>query len=227
MSTKLKFSTTNHPQIDDKIERVNALVEDYLRHYVSATQRNWVDLLDVAQFSYNLHKSLATGMSPFELAYGRQPTTPYEVSVQKMSGKCPAAYRLARSKQELLDEAKDSLAKAQRRMKKYADMGRRHVEFSVGDQVLLKIWKKISSKSVHRGLIPKYDGPLEVISKVGSLAYRLKLFDRLKIHPTFHVIFLKKFHQDLMDTARQQTRRAPPVIEKAFEKIVLKILDPI
>ncbi|KAK4397896.1 hypothetical protein Sango_1265100 [Sesamum angolense] len=96
------------------------------------------------------------------------------------------------------------------------DMGRRHVEFSVGDQVLLKltpqIWKKISSKSVHRGLIPKYDGPFEVVSKVGSLAYRLKLLDRLKIHPTFHVSFLKKFHQDLLDTARQQTRRAPPVI---------------
>ncbi|KAK4381451.1 hypothetical protein Sango_2966700 [Sesamum angolense] len=60
---------------------------------------------------------------------------------------------------------------AQHRMKKYADMGRRHVEFSAGDQVLLKltpqIWKKISSKSVHRGLIPKYDGPFEVMSKVG------------------------------------------------------------
>ncbi|KAK4380988.1 RNA-directed DNA polymerase [Sesamum angolense] len=57
------------------------------------------------------------------------------------------------------------------KMKKYADMGRRHVEFSAGDQVLLKltpqIWKKISSKSVHRGLIPKYDGPFEVMSKVG------------------------------------------------------------
>ncbi|KAL0423698.1 UNVERIFIED_CONTAM: Retrovirus-related Pol polyprotein from transposon.6 [Sesamum radiatum] len=150
-------------------------------------------------------------------------------AVQRTGGKCPAAYRYARSKQELLDEAKDSLAKAQRRMKKYADIGRRQVEFSVGDQVLLKltpqIWKKISSKSVHRGLIPKYDGPFEVMSKVGSLAYRLKLPDRLKIHPTFHVSFLKKFHQDLLDAARRQTQRAPPVIRKEFEKTVLKILD--
>ncbi|KAK4388149.1 Transposon Ty3-I Gag-Pol polyprotein [Sesamum angolense] len=152
MGTELKFSTANHPQTDGQTERVNALVEDYLRHYVSASQRNWVDFLDVAQFSYNLHKSSATGMSPFELAYGQQPTMPYEISVQRTSGKCPTAYRYARSKQELLDEAKDSLSKAQRRMKKYADMGRRHVEFSAGDQVLLKltpqIWKKISSKFV-------------------------------------------------------------------------------
>ncbi|KAL0307143.1 UNVERIFIED_CONTAM: hypothetical protein Sradi_6131600 [Sesamum radiatum] len=41
---------------------------------------------------------------------------------EKSGGKCPAAYRFARSKQKLLDEAKDSLAKAQHRMKKYADM---------------------------------------------------------------------------------------------------------
>ncbi|KAL0305332.1 UNVERIFIED_CONTAM: hypothetical protein Sangu_3037800 [Sesamum angustifolium] len=74
-------------------------------------------------------------------------------------------------------------------------MGRRYVEFSVGDQVLLKltpqIWKKISSKSVHRRLIPKYDGPFE----------------------------------DLLDTVRQQTHHAPPMNRKEFEKTVLKILD--
>ncbi|KAL0302197.1 UNVERIFIED_CONTAM: Transposon Ty3-I Gag-Pol polyprotein [Sesamum angustifolium] len=137
MGTDLKFSTANHPQTDGQTEGVNALVEDYLRYYVSASQRNW----------------------------------------------------------EQLDEANDSLAKAQRRLKKYADMGRRHVEFGVGDQVLLKltpqIWKKISSKSVHRGLIPKYDGPFE----------------------------------DLLDTARQQTQCAPPVIQKEFEKTFEEKLD--
>ncbi|KAK4380948.1 hypothetical protein Sango_3015700 [Sesamum angolense] len=62
------------------------------------------------------------------------------------------------------------------------------------------------------------------MSKVGSLAYRLKLPNRLKIHPTFHVSFLKKFHQDLLDRARKQTQHALLVIRKEFEKMVLKIL---
>ncbi|CAA0826951.1 Unknown protein [Striga hermonthica] len=184
MGTELKFSTAYHPQTDGQTERMNQLLEEYLRHYVTASQDNWVELLDMAQFCYNLHKSSATGMSPFELVYGQQPQLPHDVAVQRTGGKCPAAYRYARAQHELLIEARDSLAKAQRRMKKYADRGRRDVQFAVGDLVLLKVspkvWKRISAKAVHRGLIPKYEGPFEIVSKVGNVAYRLKLPDRLK-----------------------------------------------
>ncbi|CAL9004849.1 unnamed protein product [Prunus brigantina] len=114
-------------------------------------------------------------------------------------------------------------------MKKYADKGRRALEFKVGDKVLLKltpqIWKKINSKVVHRGLIPKYDGPFEVIKCVGNVSYRLKLPDRLKVHPTFHVSFLKPFFEDCEDPLRGQALRAPPVIQKRFDKEVEKNLD--
>jgi hypothetical protein len=48
---------------------------------VMATQRNWLELLDSAQFSYNLHKSLATELSPFKLVSGMQPQTPVEIAV--------------------------------------------------------------------------------------------------------------------------------------------------
>ena len=93
-------------------------------------------------------------------------------------------------------------------MKKYADQRRQDLEFQVGDQVMLiltpQIWKKVSSKTVYRGLIPKYDGPFKMIKKVGHVTYRLKLPDKLKIHPTFHVSFLKPFNQDEMDEGRKQ-----------------------
>ena len=124
MGSELKFSTANHPQTDGQTERMNALLEEYLRHYVTASQRNWVDLLDSAQFCSNLHRSSATGMSPFELATGQQPLTPHEVARTGSGGRCPAAYRFARAKQDMLDEAQDSLAKASKQMKKYADKER-------------------------------------------------------------------------------------------------------
>ena len=85
------------------------------------------------------------------------------------------------------------LAKAARRVKKYADKGRRSLKVNIGDKVMLKltpqIWKKISNKSVYRGLIPRYDSPFVVIKRVGNGAYRLKLPDRLKIHLIFMSVF--------------------------------------
>ena len=140
-------------------------------------------------------------MSPFELAIGVQPQMFLKVAKQKVGGNSPVAYKMAQSRQEMFDEARDSLEKAARWIKKYADRDRRPLEFQVGDKVLLKltlqIWKKISNKIRQRGLIPKYDGPFEVIKQVRQVAYMLKLPERLKLHPTFHVSFLKPYYEDL------------------------------
>ena len=48
LGSQLKFSTANHPQTDDQTERINAVLEDSLRHYVTASQKNWLYLLDSA-----------------------------------------------------------------------------------------------------------------------------------------------------------------------------------
>ena len=80
MGTKLHFSTSFHPQTDGQTERVNALLEQYLRHFVSANQIDWAKLLDVAQFSYNLQMSEATEKSPFEIIMGQQPMTPHTLA---------------------------------------------------------------------------------------------------------------------------------------------------
>ena len=50
MGTALKFSAANHRQTDGQTERINHLLEENMRHYVIASQQNWVTLLDTAQF---------------------------------------------------------------------------------------------------------------------------------------------------------------------------------
>ena len=95
----------------------------------------------------------------------------------------------------MVDQANESLEKAQRRMSKYADKHKWSLEFQVGDRVLLKltpqIWKKMTNKRYHKGLVQRYDGLFEVIKRVGNVVYRLKLPERMKVHPTFHVSFLE------------------------------------
>ena len=76
------------------------MLEEYLCHYVTASQKNWLELLEPTQLSYNLQRSLATRISPFEVAIGFQPRTPFDVLVIKQPG-CivnPVAYKFAKSR---------------------------------------------------------------------------------------------------------------------------------
>ncbi|TYK30025.1 RNA-directed DNA polymerase-like protein [Cucumis melo var. makuwa] len=50
-----------------EIERFNYMLEEYLHHFVDDRQRNWVQLLNVAQFSYNAQTNLSTRRSQFEI----------------------------------------------------------------------------------------------------------------------------------------------------------------
>ncbi|KAK3006876.1 hypothetical protein RJ639_015460 [Escallonia herrerae] len=50
LGLELHFSTSFHPQTDGQTERVNALLECYLQHFVSANQTDWARVLDMAQF---------------------------------------------------------------------------------------------------------------------------------------------------------------------------------
>ena len=120
LGSKLYFSSEFHPETDGQTERVNALLEEYLRHFVSANQKDWVDLLDVAQFSYNLQKSSTSGHSPFELVTGQQPTTP-DAIVMEYAGSCPAAFHLIQDWHQQREIARAHMEKVARRMKKWAN----------------------------------------------------------------------------------------------------------
>lgn len=54
VGTQLLHSSSFNLQTDGQMECINSLLEDYFRHYMRDNQENWSNLLDVAQFSYNL-----------------------------------------------------------------------------------------------------------------------------------------------------------------------------
>ncbi|GJS47412.1 putative nucleotidyltransferase, ribonuclease H [Tanacetum coccineum] len=90
-----------------------------------------------------LSSALSTRKSPFKLVTGHQPLTPNALATS-YKGSSPAAYKT---------------------------MKERHVEFEVGDQVMVKLLPQQfnSLRKVHKGLIRRYEGPFPVIGRIGKV----------------------------------------------------------
>ncbi|KAK2971008.1 hypothetical protein RJ640_023440 [Escallonia rubra] len=224
--SQLSMSSSYHPESDGQTERFNSMLEEYLRHFVSATQKNWVKLLDVAQLCFNSRKSSSTGKSAFEIVNGQQPLLPHTVNVPN-AGKSPRAISFSEEWRQNIDLAHSYLEKAARRMKKHADKNRRSQEFNVGDKVMVKLLPQ--DRKFLRGrdsrLLQKYKGPLTIVKKIGKMAYKVdppNWWSR-QLHPIFHVSMLKPFYEDTADPSRGQIRR-PGLKPKAAGKRVAEAI---
>ena len=99
------------------------------------------------------------------------------------------------ARDEVVAKVKKELEKAQGRMKKYYDQGRRDVSFEPGDFVYLKLqpyWQKSLKKKFNVKLSQRYYGPFKVLERIGEVAYKLELPSTSRLHPVFHVTMFKK-----------------------------------
>ena len=178
------------------------------------TQDKRIGFSWVAQFSFNAQTSSSTGRSPFEIVCGRQPVLPHIVD-HPYVGKNPQAHDLTKEWKQTTDIARAYLEKASRRMKKWADNQPRPLEFRAGDQVLIKLRPeqiRFRGRKDQR-LVRKYEGPVEVLKKVGNTSYRVALPTWMKIHPVVHVSNLKPCHQDPDDMQRNVIVIVRPTID--------------
>lgn len=69
LNIKQKLSTMLHPQTDGQTERINSILEQYLRCYINYQQSDWNNYLPIAQFAYNNSRHSSTDTSPFFAVY--------------------------------------------------------------------------------------------------------------------------------------------------------------
>ena len=75
LDVDVRMSTAFHPQMDGHRERVNQLLDQYLRSYCSYQQDDWAELLPLAEHAFNSAVSESTKISPFDANYGFSPRT--------------------------------------------------------------------------------------------------------------------------------------------------------
>jgi len=73
LGTKLRFSTTCHPQTDGQTDVVNRTLGTLLRVLVKKNLKAWDLLLPQADFAYNRAPSRTTNESPFKVVNGHNP----------------------------------------------------------------------------------------------------------------------------------------------------------
>ncbi|GJV54905.1 putative reverse transcriptase domain-containing protein [Tanacetum coccineum] len=157
----------------------------------------WDRHLPLVEFSYNNSYHASIKAAPFKALYGRKCRSPIcwsEVGDSELIGP-----EMIRETTEKIAQIKNRLLTAQSRQKSYADVRRKPMEFQVGDMVMLKVlpWKGVIRFGKRGKLSPRYIGPFKIIERIGPVAYKLELPDKLRgIHNTFHVSNLKKCMAD-------------------------------
>ena len=141
LETKLKFSTTFHPQTDGQSERTIQTLEDMLRACVIDFIGSWDRHLPLVEFAYNNSFQSSIGMAPYEALYGRKCRTPLcwdEVGERKLVN-----VELIDLTNDKVKVIRERLKTAQDRQKNYSDKRRKDLEFEVNDKVFLKVspWK--------------------------------------------------------------------------------------
>ncbi|GJS51104.1 putative reverse transcriptase domain-containing protein [Tanacetum coccineum] len=186
-----------HPETDGQSERTIQTLEDMLHACVLDFGKGWDKHLPLVEFSYNNSYHTSIKAAPFEVLYGRKCRSPIcgaEVGDSQLTGP-----EIIHETTERIVQIKSHIQATRDRQKSYANVRQKPLEFQVGDKVMLKVspWKGVIRFDKRGKLNPRYIGPFKIIAKVGTVAYRLELPEKLsRVHSTFHVSKLKKCMAD-------------------------------
>ena len=215
------LSTAYHPQTDGQTERVNQIVETYLRLYVNYDQDDWNRFLPLAEFAYNNSPHSATTMLPFLLNKGFHPTLDIRISNITSRSHGILLERIS----ELHEHAKQEIRKALDIYKENADKRRSPgPAFDIGSKAYLST-ENLSTTRPTKKFAERRLGPFNILAKVSDLARRLELPSYLrKVHPVFHISLLEPARPDKTPGRKQAP---PPPVELADgpEWEVEEILD--
>jgi len=191
LGIKRSMSTAYHPQTDGQMERINQVIESYLRSYCNYEQNDWASMLAMAEYAYNNSKHSATKVSPFYANYGFEPRTTWPTEIQFRN---PASELYGHYMTSVHQNLKDWLELAVQSMRKNYNKKRKSIEpFKKGELVMLN-GRNIRAKHRCEKLEDKMFGLFEILSVGSNHRYcKLRLPDSWKIHPVFNIELLERY----------------------------------
>nr|GEZ90903.1 putative reverse transcriptase domain-containing protein [Tanacetum cinerariifolium] len=186
--------TTVHTNLHDKI--LEAQTEAMKQENVKAENMEWKWEKMTMDFVSGLSRT-PNSIEKLAQLYLKEIVCRHGVPVSIISDRdtIMRASRLHHSRHSMSESVDRQSAGVRSRQKSYADVRHKPMEFEVSDKVMLKVspWKGVIRFGKRGKLSPRYIGPFEIIERIGLVAYKLDLPEKLRgIHNTFHVSNLKK-----------------------------------
>ena len=158
--------------------------------------KEWDKKIPYLLFAYREVPQASTGFSPFELLYGRDVRGPLDIlkevweTTSKTTDENVISYVLSTRERlrEMSELVQENLSSSQRRQKSWFDKGARLREFKPGDSVLVLL------QTSSNRLLAQWQGPYQVVQRMGKVNYLIDMQDRRKRKRVFHVNMLKDFH---------------------------------
>ena len=174
LGTKLLFSTTCHPQTDGQTEVVNRVLSTLLRAIIRKNLKSWEECLPHVEFAYNRSVHSATKHSPFEIVYGFNPLTPLDlVSLPNDQLIHADAKKKAEYVKELHRKVRANIEARTESYARKANKGRKRIIFEPGDWVWVHMRKERFLAQRRSKLLPRGDGPFQVLERINENSYRL------------------------------------------------------
>ena len=169
-----------------------------LRTLVSKSTKDWDVKLAHAEFAYNRTPSTTTKYSPFEVVYGSNPYVPIDlIALPQDKFVHGGAKEQAEFMIKVHKEVRKNIEKANEAYKKQANKRVKNVRtFEVGDLVWIYMRKERFPNQRKNKLMPRAEGPFEVVEKINDNAYKVDLGGKYGVSSTFNVGDLAPYHDD-------------------------------
>lgn len=165
-----------------------------LSFYTGTNQKDWDLYVDLTCFSYNTSRHETTQHTPFFLLYGREARLPSEITLGQNLTQDREAEEILRRIRDCRENVKKIIKDSQEKQKGRYDKRHRHVEYSVGDRVM--VWTPTRKKGKSTKLLHRWHGPYEVTKKLSEVNYEVKIVPRgnkMAYYDTIHVARLKPY----------------------------------
>jgi hypothetical protein len=194
LSITHNHSTAYHPQTDGQLEHANQKLEQYIQIFTDYYQKNWRQLLPLAQYTLNSWPNATTKKAPFELIMGHiprmhQPTC--TTSSPTLNDRLTSIFQARK-------DAADTLRKSQS-----LELPSNFVPYCVGDRVWLE-GQNLNTTHPSAKLAPRHYGPFLMTAAVSRTSHLLKLPASWRIHNVFHTSLLTPYKETTLNGNRYQ-----------------------